>query len=552
MNDNPTLATVTVENLYRIFTVAEAPESTLGKVDQEISQNLAGFLREHIVAREKDLDEIERDFSSADIPDQPSFVSSYTDSLLKTLVAQSVHTAAPGFVGHMTSALPYFMLPLSRIMIALNQNLVKIETSKAFTPLERQVLAMLHKLVYGREPGFYDTTMHDPGLALGVFCSGGTVSNITALWAARNALFPAGDGFGGIQAEGLSRSLEHAGFSGLAVLVSRRGHYSLAKAADVLGIGEKNLVAIDTDENNRIDMGKLRSACKQLRDRNIKIMAIVGIAGTTETGSIDPLDRLADVADEYQCHFHVDAAWGGPVLFSATHSTLLKGIERADSVTIDAHKQLYVPMGAGMVVFRDPALLSSIEHHAQYILREGSKDLGSHTLEGSRPGMAMLVHAGFNIIGRKGYEMLIDRNIKLAGEFARLIEETDDFELVVRPELNILAYRYLPVKIRQKLLATGPAERSRINAAIDALTQQMQKDQRAAGLSFVSRTRITPGLYQGDTITVLRAVLANPLTTIGTLEAMLEEQRQLVQTPSLMPLLDELQQLSGVGKSRSC
>ncbi len=544
MNDTPSLATVTVENLYRIFTVAEAPESTLGKVDQEISQNLAGFLREHIVAREKDLDEIERDFSSADIPDQPSFVSSYTDSLLKTLVAQSVHTAAPGFVGHMTSALPYFMLPLSRIMIALNQNLVKIETSKAFTPLERQVLAMLHNLVYQREPGFYATTMHDPNLALGVFCSGGTVSNITALWAARNALFPANGDFGGIQAEGLSRSLEHAGYNGLAVLVSRRGHYSLAKAADVLGFGGRNLVAIDTDEDNRIDIGKLRSACEQLRDRNIKIMAIVGIAGTTETGSIDPLDRLADVAAEYGCHFHVDAAWGGPVLFSETHGSLLKGIERADSVTIDAHKQLYVPMGAGMVVFRDPTLLSSIEHHAQYILREGSKDLGSHTLEGSRPGMAMLVHAGFNIIGRKGYEMLIDRNIKLAGEFARLIEESDDFELVVRPELNILAYRYLPGKIRQQLLAAGPTDRARINAAIDALTQQMQKDQRAAGLSFVSRTRITPRLYRGDTITVLRAVLANPLTTIGTLEAMLEEQRQLVQTPYLSPLFDELQRLS--------
>ncbi|MCP6623535.1 pyridoxal-dependent decarboxylase, partial [Klebsiella pneumoniae] len=83
-------------------------------------------------------------------------------------------------------------------------------------------------------------------------------------------------------------------------------------------------------------------------------------------------------------------------------------IERADSVTIDGHKQLYVPMGAGMVVFKDPTALSAIEHHANYILRHGSKDLGSHTLEGSRPGKAMLVHAGFSIIGRKGYELLID------------------------------------------------------------------------------------------------------------------------------------------------
>lgn len=543
MNKAHSLATASVENLYRIFTVPEAPESTLGRVDQEISTNLAGFLREHIVAVERDLAEIEGDFSCADIPDQPSFVSSYTESMLQNLVAQSVHTAAPAFVGHMTSALPYFMLPLSRIMIALNQNLVKIETSKAFTPLERQVLAMAHKLIYQREQAFYETTMHDPGYALGAFSSGGTVSNITALWAARNAMFPVQRDFGGIQKEGLFNALRHAGHDGLAVLVSRRGHYSLSKAVDVLGIGRQNLVAVDTDADNKIDVWALRKSCQELQAKNIRVMAIVGIAGTTETGSIDPLDRVADVAVEFACHFHVDAAWGGPVLFSRTHGPLLKGIERADSVTIDAHKQLYVPMGAGMVLFRDPELAASIEHHAEYILREGSKDMGSHTLEGSRPGMAMLVHAGFNIIGRRGYEMLIDRNIQLARDFASLIESSDDFELVVNPELNILAYRYLPTPIRQRLLRAEPAQRSKINVAIDAVTQQMQKDQREAGRSFVSRTRITPGQYGGDTITVLRVVLANPLTTIDTLQAMLNEQRQMLQAPSLRSLLEELRRV---------
>lgn len=153
---------------------------------------------------------------------------------------------------------------------------------------------------------------------------------------------------------------------------------------------------------------------------------------------------MADLAIELGCHYHVDAAWGGATLFSDTYRGLLKGIERADSVTIDAHKQLYVPMGAGMVLFKDPATLSSIEHHAAYIIRRGSRDLGSHTLEGSRPGMAILVHAGLSIIGRYGYELLIDQGIERARGFAQRIDEHPDFELVSEPELNILSYRYNP------------------------------------------------------------------------------------------------------------
>ena len=379
-------ALANLQNLYRIFTVPVAPDSTLGRIDQAIGENVADFLQKHVVATEQSLDEIEQQFSAASVPEEPMFVSDYTEFIRENLVAHSVHTAAPGFVGHMTSALPYFMLPLSRLMTALNQNLVKVETSKAFTPLERQVLAMLHRLIYTRNDEFYRRWIHDSAHALGAFCSGGTVANMTALWVARNHLCRPQGEFRGICKEGLFQSLKFLGCEGLAVMVSRRGHYSLGKAADLLGIGRDNLVLVDTDENNRIDMGDLRQRYQQLKERNIRVMAIVGIAGTTETGHVDPLEDLADFAIEIGCHFHVDSAWGGPTLFSDRHRHLLKGIERADSVTIDAHKQLYVPMGAGMVLFKDPRSLSAIEHHAKYIIRHGSKDLGSHTLEGSRPG----------------------------------------------------------------------------------------------------------------------------------------------------------------------
>lgn len=544
MNKENTTATATLENLYRIFTVSEAPESTLGVIDQEISDNLADFLRTRIVAQEKTLNDIEQDFCDAVIPEQPQFVSSYTEFVLDKLVAQSVHTAAPGFIGHMAAPLPYFMLPLSKIMMALNQNLVKIETSKAFTPLERQVLAMLHHLIYQRSGGYYEQWMHDSNHALGAFCSGGTIANITALWVARNKLFAPSQNFAGIAREGLHGALKYAGYDGLAVLISRRGHYSFGKSIDLLGIGRDNLIAVDTDENNRIDTVKLREHCKDLAAKRIKVMAIIGIAGTTETGNIDPLDELADIAAEQDCHYHVDAAWGGPTLFSKTYRSLLKGIERADSVTIDAHKQLYVPMGSGMVLFKDSTALSAIEHHANYIIRKGSKDLGSRTLEGSRPGMAMLVHAGFYIIGRKGYEILIDSNIEKAKQFAALIDNNDDFELVAKPELNILAYRYVPAAIQLRLRGAKKSDIKTINDLLDQITRLIQKTQRAAGKSFVSRTSLNPQSYDGEPIMVFRVVLANPLTTLENLQSVLDEQRELAVSSILHDLMDSLYRLT--------
>ena len=538
------LASASLKSLYRIFTVPEAPDSTLGRIDRNLSRNLTEFLQEHIVAVEKDLEEIEKDFSDPRIPEEPSFVSSHADFLLNKLVSQSVHTASPSFVGHMTTALPYFMLPLSRIMIALNQNLVKTETSKAFTPLERQVVGMIHQLMFQCDEDFYAKWMHDSRHALGAFGSGGTVANLTALWAARNNAFPEDADFKGVRREGMYRALRHYGFEGAAVLTSHRGHYSLRKAADLLGIGSRQLILVNTDDANKMDPEQLRCSCLSLTDQGVRVMSIVGIAGTTETGSVDPLDELADVAREFDCHFHVDAAWGGPTMFSRKYRSLLKGIEKADSVTIDAHKQLYVPLGAGLVVFRDPKTLNSIEHHAQYVIRKGSKDLGSITLEGSRPGMAMLVYAGLNIIGRQGYELLINRGIELASAFAEMIRNRADFELISEPELNILTYRYVPTTVREALEYGDRDKVRELNKGLNKITRYIQKTQRAQGRAFVSRTRLNPARYDGDAVIVFRVVLANPLTTLEILSDILEEQESIAKDEETAEVRTRLEEIS--------
>lgn len=534
-------ADVSFESLLRIFTIPEGPDSTLTKIEEKLSQNLNVFLRDHIVAEEKPLRDIEKDFAYATIPEQPSFVSDHTQHLLDTLVSHSVHTSAPSFIGHMTSALPYFLMPLSKIMIALNQNLVKIETSKAFTPLERQVLGILHRLIYTQDQEFYAQWMHSAEHSLGAFCSGGTIANITALWVARNNALKADGEFLGVEKEGLFRALKHYGYEGLVIVVSERGHYSLKKAADVLGIGQQGLIAVDTDEHNRIKPAALQATLKQLKSDKILPFAVVGVAGTTETGNIDPLREIAEICSDEGCHFHVDAAWGGATLMSNTYRRLLDGIELADSVTIDAHKQLYIPMGAGMVLFKDPNAMQAIEHHAQYILRKGSKDLGSHTLEGSRSGMAMLVYAAMHIISRPGYELLIDQSINKARYFADLIKQQADFELVSEPELCLLTYRYLPENACQAMQIADKEDKLALNELLNELTQFVQKRQRETGKTFVSRTRLNPARWDRLNTIVFRVVLANPLTTDDILQSVLDEQREIVQqAPNLMASIHTL------------
>ena len=532
-------AQVSLEHLFRVFTKPEHKDSKLAQIEQHLSDNILDFLSQHVVTKKTSLEEVEKDFANAKVPESPEFVSTHAETLLDKLVAHSVNTYSPTFIGHMTSALPYFHLPLSKLMVGLNQNLVKIETSKAFTPLERQVLGMLHNLVYDRSEAFYEQHLHSAQHALGAFCSGGTIANITALWVARNKLLGPQPGFAGVAKAGLAAAYRFHNINHLGVMCSKRGHYSLSKAVDALGLGREQLLALPAPQQT-LDPEKALRAGKRYQEEGNKLLAIVGVGGTTETGHVDPLDELADVAEQLGCWFHVDAAWGGATLFSSQYRDRLKGIERADSVTIDAHKQMYVPMGAGMALFKDPENANAVRHHAQYILRAGSKDLGATTLEGSRNGMAMMVYSALHIFGRRGYELLIDRSIQKAKAFADMIDKHPDFELTTSPTLSLLTYRVCPQALQHTLKQVDDSTRDEINEKIDTLVVSVQKQQREAGKSFVSRTRLEAPDYPAKCITVFRVVLANPLTSHNDLAAILAEQHLLATSTPLWQSLSQL------------
>jgi glutamate decarboxylase len=422
----------------------------------------------------------------------------------------------------MTSHVPTFAWTLATLVVALNQNLVKKDGSKALTLLERQTLAMMHREVFGLPKHFYDKHAQNDSSTLGMMTSGGTLANITALWIARNACLGWQAGYPGVEEVGVATALKLHGYQDAVVVGSRLLHYSFDKAMGLLGFGADKLIKIAVDDRRRMDVRALRRTVAHCAARGRRVIAIVGIGGATDCGTIDPLSKIADVAEEAQIHFHVDAAWGAPLLFSDRHRRKMIGIERADSVTADGHKQLHLPVGTGMLLLHNPHAAEVVEKHASYMLQENSGDLGRRSLEGSRPATSMFVHAALHVIGRRAYGLLVDRSIRTARIMADRVQSRPEFQLLLRPATNIVLYRYVPWQLRPALIAGSLT--SSENGRINLCNERLQQAQCRAGRTFVSRTTIDDPNGRHKQIIALRAVVGNFLTKEEDIDALLEDQ----------------------------
>lgn len=463
-------------------------------------------------------------FRQTAMSEEPNSFAQYGNFLAETVVPHSVNMSSPRCFGHMTSIPPAFIHCVADLVCRLNQNLVKSDASYVLSLIERQTLAMLHGLVYRRGRAFYETHVQHEDSTLGIVSSGGTLANITALWCARNACFPRCDDFEGVEQAGLAAALRHYDHAGAVILTSDRMHYSIEKAAAVLGLGSAAAIKVKVDAQQRIDLRALEETIAECHRRRLRIVALVGIAGSTDCGSIDPLDELARIARRERVHFHVDAAWGLSLLFSKRHRSLLAGLEAADSVALDGHKQLCLPVGVGALLLRDPYAARSIKKRAPYILHPGSGDLGRFSIEGSRAGTALLVHASLTVIGPRGFAALIERHLDNAAELASLVAASDDFELLQFPQTNIVLYRYVPLILRPAV--TGRKLTADEQRRLNELNQELQKRQSEAGRSFVSRTTLCSlEGYQNTPVFALRAVVGNPLVRTEDMKAMLDDQR---------------------------
>lgn len=527
---SPRRIEASLDYLRKLFIMPDSPDKFI-EFGRELLEMIHEFFKEKGgIHSSIGLPDLSRIFDQTSLPESPQLIKEVLVEIKGKVIAHSVKVGSPYYIGHMISAVPYFMILLEMIIAALNQNQVKIETAKASSFVEREVIAWLHRVIFGRTDRFYERHIQNPRVALGNVTSDGTLANLTALLVAREKAFPPEGGFQGLRMAGMDKALSQYGFQRAVLIVSTRGHYSIRKAAGLLGMGEENVVTIPVDEKNRMDIQKLRRKVMALQSGEeggcAKIVAIVGIAGTTETGNVDPLEEMGAMAREIGTHFHVDACWGGGALLVDAYRSLFQGIEKADSVSIDAHKLLYCPMTMGMVLFRNERDLNLIRHSSNYIIRRNSVDTGRFTVEGSRPFSCLKPWAALKIIGREGYGLLFQQAREATLALEEMLEGCRHFEVLNTPELFILTYRFVPQEVQERLHTWAQSATSlrdpapgreterlarHVNRLINGLNIKLHKAIRTDDTTFVSRTTLESTRYRPLPIVVLRAVLVNPL-----------------------------------------
>ena len=268
----------------------------------------------------------------------------------RTIIENSRHNGHPRFFGYVASPATAPGALGDLLASALNVNVTSWRSGPAATEIERTVIDWLASLI-----GYRSAQLP----AHGLLTSGGSMANLTAILIAHRA--KCGHD---IASSGLVNSSAR-----MTLYASEQIHMSIPKAADILGIGRDNVRLVACDENFHLNVAALRDLLTRDIANGMKPFCVVGSAGTVNTGAVDSLDQIADVAGEFNLWFHIDGAYGALASLDETKRPLFDGIERADSISLDPHKWLYVPIDSGCLLFRDEAQARAAFAHdsADYI-----------------------------------------------------------------------------------------------------------------------------------------------------------------------------------------
>lgn len=364
------------------------------------------------------------------------------ESFLVQYLARSTRMHHPAYMAHQV-AVPDSPSALADLIHGVINNPMAIyEMGPSAVAIELVVIDwMLDKVGWGGS---------DSPKGTGVLTHGGSLANLTALLAARAQADP--------------EAWENGTSGNLVILAPVNSHYSVRRAASILGIGNNNVHPVEVDSNEVILPDRLPSAVKQVREEGKQVMALVANACATSTGLHDPLDELGDFCREEGIWFHVDGAHGASALVSEKERTLLRGVDQADSLIWDAHKMLRTSGLCTAVLFREAhALDRAFQQKASYLFYGDEKpgvDLIERTIECTKTALGLKIFLNLAWRGEQGLAHYIENQYDLTRRFHERITSRRDFECPYPPESNILCFRYkddddLQVAIRDRLLEEG-------------------------------------------------------------------------------------------------
>src|SRR5256886_1136170 len=437
------------------------------------------------------------------LPEEPTTFHELLHIFDDTLIDLSRHNGHPRMFGYVQAPGTAIAAFADLLASTLNANLTAWRSAPAAVEIERLTIELIKQII-----GF------NPNLA-GLFVSGGSMANMAALAAARRAKAPPE-----IQNKG-AQSCSRA----LRIYASEETHHSVAKAAALLGIGRDNVRLIRVDERYKINLDQLVAAIEEDRAAGHLPICVVANAGTVATGAFDPLAQISEIARRFDLWLHVDAAYGGFAALAPTTRPLFTSIARADSVALDPHKWLYLPVDCGCILYRDPeAARAAFAHDAEYTRVIGQEadeafafwDYGP---ELSRRFRALKVWMLLKGVGLQALSEAIERDLACARHFEKLVQNSEDFEMLAPVELSIFCFRHLPARLKRALATASPFEREKIEEQIDDHNERLLLALQRDGSSYLSNARLHGRLS-------LRGCVMNYRTTLRDMDVLLDDLRR--------------------------
>ena len=451
----------------------------------ELMANYLGDLRDRRVYRRMSSREI-RDRLEPAMPIKAIDFDDLLKVFRETIVPFSRQNAHPRMFGYVQSPGTPLAAFADLLASVLNANLTVWRSAPAPVELERLTIDWIRQILgFNPEAG-------------GLFVSGGSMANFAALAAARQT--------------------KDDSSGRLRIYASSETHFSIAKAAALLGIGRDNVCHVAVDECFKIRMDDLVGKITADLAAGYVPFCVVANAGTVNTGAVDPLAEIRDIADRFQLWMHVDGSYGAFAILANSARALFAGLERADSIALDPHKWLYLPVDVGCVIYREPEIArAAFTHEAEYtrVIGEEADEafaFWDYGPELSRRFRALKVWMLLKGVGLDSLGAAIESNLACARYLESMVRASDDFEMVAPVELSIFCFRHVPLQLR-----------SESPGAIDAFNERLLVALQRDGSSYLSNATLG-GRF------ALRGCVLNYRATFRDMEILVEDLRRVAKT----------------------
>lgn len=442
-------------------------------------------------SQDLDVDSLSTAFSTVEIDTPLGSLDKALKELNTLWISHAIRYDSPRYLAHLNCPITAAGFAGATISAGLNTAVESWDQGRGAAIIEDQLIKW-----------FAATAGMNPHKATGTFTSGGTQSNLQALYTSREKALQSG-----------------SSLDSLRILCSSEAHYSIARSAHILGLPKEAVITIDSDSNGVLKIASLRRTIDSLleSDKKFTIACLVLTAGTTDLGAIDPLAQATQIAQQHGIYVHVDCAYGGALLLSNKDQKLLSGLHQANSFSLDFHKSFFQPVACSALIYRDLTELEHVTWHSDYLNPETDTrmNLANRSLQTTRRFDALKLWLSLRSEGPKALGQAFDRCCEIATDTAVMVHDFPELELLTDPTLTTVLFRYLPPLSGKPSSNTCLQDTEVVNRINDAIRRQLFNanelviaSTKRNGKTYLKFTILNPRLTKDDIHYALEKICA--------------------------------------------